>query len=664
MRNAANAALHLTAHDLHDYAQWDQAVINLVRSYDQIWADDNLGPYLGVTQGYDHVFVVNAADRALYEFHKDHNRTGFAPEQLLGSAVAHSLAALRELPKSESPLITGFSRSDGIVYIFAAAAIVPLTNKVTIGPGKPHVILIAKKVDEQYLTQLAREHHLPSLRLNAEIGKDEQEYLALRAPDGPTMATLSWAPKRPGAALRREILPAFLIVGFLSLTAAGVILRRASRAIDALRLSESRARHLAMHDILTGLPNRRTMNEKLQEGVDVKSTLALMYMDLDGFKETNDVYGHGAGDELLRLVASRLTEIIPPNHLVARMGGDEFAVLMASPADEAHTLSKAILASFGNAFAVAGYRVPLGVSIGIATTEWAQSAEEMVRQADFAMYAAKANGKHGVCVYSPEMDAGRDLRKLLQQELRVAIDSHEIGVVFQPIVSAADYRIVAVEALARWSHSEHGDIGPGTFIPIAEESGLIAALGLEVLSIACRQAREWNVNLAVNLSPAQFWDRGLAETIQTVLARTGFPAERLELEVTESYLFRSPEAGSRILAELKAMGVRIALDDFGTGFASIGYLQQLAFDSIKIDQSFVAAAASSSSAADLVRAIVGIGDALDLPITAEGVERQEQAALMRSAGCTRLQGWLFGRPMSAAEMTGCLAETSFDLPSI
>jgi len=280
-----------------------------------------------------------------------------------------------------------------------------------------------------------------------------------------------------------------------------------------------------------------------------------------------------------------------------------------------------------------------------------------VRRADAAMYAAKADGKHCLRAYTPEIDSGRELRKELERDLRIAVENDEIAVVFQPIVSAEDRQIVAVEALARWQHADHGEITPDRFIPIAEESGLIVALGRNVLTAACREARDWGVDLAVNLSPAQFWDRGLAGAIRDVLAETDFPADRLELEITEGYLLRRPEAAAAILSQLKHMGVRIALDDFGTGFASIGYLQRLGFDSIKIDRSFVAAAASHVKAADLVCAIVSMGEALDLQVTAEGVELEEQARLMRGAGCSRLQGWLFGRPMPGADMARWFAET-------
>jgi EAL domain-containing protein (putative c-di-GMP-specific phosphodiesterase class I) len=266
------------------------------------------------------------------------------------------------------------------------------------------------------------------------------------------------------------------------------------------------------------------------------------------------------------------------------------------------------------------------------------------------MYAAKANGKRAFHAYDPRLDAGRERRRQLESDLKAAIERNEIGLVYQPIVCARSHEVLCVEALARWKHPELGLIPPDQFIPIAESSGHIVELGRAILTSACREVRDWNVDLAVNLSPAQFWDRDLPRAVAEVLDATNFPAERLELEVTEGYLMRRPEAAGEILRSIASLGVRIALDDFGTGYASIGYLRELGFDSIKIDRSFVAASLLDERDANLARAIVSLGDALSLPVTAEGVETLGQAKLMQRAGCARLQGWLFGKPMPASEM--------------
>lgn len=655
--NAVEGAKRLSDHDLRDYAQWDEAVVHLVHRFDQSWVDDNLGPYLGKTQGYDYVFVLDGQDRTQYGFHNGVDDKRLNPKALLGPALTQSLAEVRNQPLSQATLISGFSRAGDSVYLFSVGSVVPLTGKVTLPAGRTHAILIARKVDQSYLDRLAKEHNSPLTRLVTGGTPQGWTGMTLKASDGKAIGSLVWKPARPGSGLRKEILPAFVIVGLLSFFFAGVVLRRGSHAVEALRFSETRARHMARHDLLTGLPNRRALQDEMQMRLDAREPVSVLYLDLDGFKETNDVYGHGAGDELLRSVAARLLDAVPRYHLVARVGGDEFAILIAAGPADAMLVAQAILNAFATSFGVGGFKVTLGVSIGVVENEEPIGADELVRRADAAMYAAKADGKHCLRAYTPEIDSGRELRKELERDLRIAVENDEIAVVFQPIVSAETRQVCAVEALARWQHGEHGEIPPDRFIPIAEESGLIVALGRRVLTAACIEARDWGVDLAVNLSPAQFWDRGLAGAISDVLAQTGFPADRLELEITEGYLLRRPEAAAAILSQLKHMGVRIALDDFGTGFASIGYLQRLGFDSIKIDRSFVAAAASHAKAADLVCAIVSMGEALDLQVTAEGVELEEQARLMRGAGCTRLQGWLFGRPMPGADMARWFAET-------
>jgi predicted signal transduction protein with EAL and GGDEF domain len=340
--------------------------------------------------------------------------------------------------------------------------------------------------------------------------------------------------------------------------------------------------------------------------------------------------------------------------MLGRVGGDEFAIVLAADSTEAVAIAETILAAFATDFCVGEYRVSLGISIGMAWTHQRIDADELVRRADTAMYAAKTSGKHCLQPYDPRLDEGRERRKRLETDLRSALHNGDISIVYQSIVCAKSQEIVGVEALARWHHAELGQIPPDQFIPIAESSGLIVELGRTILTIACQEARDWPVDLAVNLSPAQFWDRGLVRAISDVLKATSFPPRRLELEITEGYLMRRPEAAARILQQLKALGTSISLDDFGTGYASIGYLQQLSFDSIKIDRSFVATVISDPRSADLARAIISIGDALNVPVTAEGVESHAQAGLMQAAGCSRLQGWLFGKPMTATQMQSWL----------
>lgn len=306
----------------------------------------------------------------------------------------------------------------------------------------------------------------------------------------------------------------------------------------------------------------------------------------------------------------------------------------------------AVLGQFTQPFLVGSYQIRLGVSIGCAVQDTsAISLNELMRRADAAMYAAKAEGKGCCRTFERSMDQIHDLRMAMEKDFRDAVGAGAIDIVYQPILDATSNKIVAVEALSRWSHPVHGTVSPDVFIPLAEQFGMIDALGRHVLRQACQATVTLPVKLSINLSPAQFWDRNLVRDVLAILEEADFPSDRLEVEITESYLLRKPEAAAEVLNELRGTGVSVALDDFGTGFASIGYLRQLPLDRLKIDKQFITSLTPDSRGLDLVRAVSALAASLGLEITAEGVETDEQAVMARVAGCSQLQGWLFGRPM-------------------
>jgi diguanylate cyclase (GGDEF)-like protein len=466
--------------------------------------------------------------------------------------------------------------------------------------------------------------------------------------------------------LREQLVPAIAGISLLALAAAALILRHGSRAMRAILDSELLARHHAEHDSLTGLANRRALATEICERLLQQEALVLLYMDLDGFKDANDVYGHAAGDMLLKEAAARIRSAAM-DALVARTGGDEFAMLLAPVSEEAaYAICELILEKFRAPFAMGAYRVTLGVSIGYAASAGlpAPGQDELVRRADIAMYAAKSEGKNRWRRYAPSMDEGHVLRMRMEKDLQIAIENGDIKVLFQPIVEAGTNKVVAVEALARWSHPDHGQVPPDVFIPIAELSGLINELGRNVLRQACTEVRRYDVDLAVNLSPAQFWDRNLLASVQETLSCTGFPPHRLELEITESYLLHRPDAAADIIDGLRQLGVKIALDDFGAGFASIGYLQRLKLDRMKIDKAFIAPLAHDDSAREMLASIVGLAKAFRLEVTAEGVETDAQSALAFAAGCRRMQGWLYGRPVMLGALSLPLATSDLELGSL
>ena len=657
-RGAFDNAANLVLRDLQDYAKWDEAVLHLTQHFDADWADDNVSAYLGVVQGYDHVYVLDGQDRPIYAFSAG-KRLAAAPDVArgLGHAFTAGLRKVRQMDPTGAPILSGFSRAGDRLFIYSVAQVVPLTGKIASPPGPPHLLVIAMEMDQAWLNNLpAAVRHgrqITFTRPDSSDGGDTA--IVLPGHDGRMVARVAWTAVKPGIALRRQLVPGSILIALIALLAAGAILSRARNGLNALRASEARALHHAHHDNLTGLPNRRVILGTLAEAIARGDATVLIYMDLDGFKEANDVYGHPVGDEVLRQAAQRIADAASDAALVARTGGDEFAIVMIAPTDEAvKSIVGRVMSAFSTPFETGGYNITVGISIGSAAGGNELEPDELVRRADVAMYSAKGGGKHRWCAYEPSMDVEHLRRRQLESDLRRAIRGGEIGVAFQPIVDARSNAIVSVEALARWSHPEFGEVAPDVFIEVAEKSGLINDLGRHVLAVACRVVRDWDVDLAVNLSPAQFWDHEVGEIVREVLAETGFSPLRLELEITEGYLLRRPEAAQFILEELKALGVRIALDDFGTGFASIGYLQRLSFDRIKIDRSFITASVKDARAAEMVRAIIVLANALNLPVTAEGIETSEQAALARLAGCSRLQGWLFGRPLTAEQMAELL----------
>ena len=437
-----------------------------------------------------------------------------------------------------------------------------------------------------------------------------------------------------------------------------------------LRAALARTEVMAGTDLLTGLSNRRRFFEELEAALadGRRSGLdhALLLIDLDRFKAVNDTQGHPAGDELLRLVGERLRDVVRDDRHVARFGGDEFAVLLrCDPAgpDRPQTDPAAVAGSLIGLLSMpfsltGGAAVQIGASVGIGLTRSPDDGiGDLMHRADVGLYRAKAEGRGCLRFF----EQGTDLRvralAQLEGELHRAVADDTIVPHFQPLIDLATGRLVGVEMLARWPHTIRGMISPAEFIPLAEDSGLIGPMTVSLLRQACRAAAGWpsSVTLACNLSRLQLRDAGLPTTIADVLAETGFPAARLELEVGESALVGDLVLARRLLEEIRALGVRLALDDFGTGYSSLRHLQLLPFDKLKIDQSFLGAMASDRESAKIVSAVVGLGHSLGLSTVAEGVETEEVAALLRELGCDIGQGWLFGRPVPAHRITALLA---------
>jgi len=429
--------------------------------------------------------------------------------------------------------------------------------------------------------------------------------------------------------------------------------------LTEMRRSEAEISRLARYDALTGLPNRVVMRQTLEagvrEGVARSGDCALFLIDLDRFKTVNDTLGHPVGDALLREVAERLSGLIGEHGRVGRLGGDEFNVVLPGIGDRERlsTIARAVIERLSMPYMMDGVHVSIGASVGIAIGPAdGATADAMTRNADLALYAAKADGKGVHRFYEAAMHANAKDRRLLEIDLRKVLGEGGLHLLYQPIVDAGTEMVVGFEALARWNHPTRGPVSPSSFIPIAEEIGLIPQIGEWVIRTACAQAARWpgDTRVAVNISPIHFASPQLPATIVSALAASGLAPGRLEIEITEGVFLNDDAATEAMFAQLKAIGVRFALDDFGTGYSSLGYLRKAPFDKIKIDQSFVrGAAVKGSRSAEIMKAIVALATSLDMETTAEGAETREELELIRSIGCSHIQGYLFGRPMSAEE---------------
>lgn len=424
----------------------------------------------------------------------------------------------------------------------------------------------------------------------------------------------------------------------------------------------------ALRDDLTGLPNRRrvieTLSEHLGKPYSSENELSLIFADLDGFKEVNDAYGHEIGDQLLKSAAGGFEFIAGGRGMVSRLGGDEFCLVIAgeNAGRDAREIARNMRRFLAEPIIFGGRVASVSVSVGIAdrqATDVGLDAEEFLRRADTAMYSAKSGGRNAVHIYDPSLDSKREENRRVARELRAHLDANALGVVYQPIVNAGDRGIAGVEALLRWPKNAARNVTPDVFIPVAEEFGMIEEVGYFVLLEACRQATQWpDIFMSVNVSPLQFMNPSFADTVERVLRNTGLEPQRLEIEVTEGLIIDNTDRVAGILERLHRAGVSVALDDFGTGFSSIGQLRRFRFDKLKLDRSMVQDILQQPSALRLIQGTIAMADALGLRVTAEGIEDENQVSVLRLAGCSQFQGYLFSKPVEAWAITSLLQPTT------
>jgi diguanylate cyclase (GGDEF)-like protein len=431
------------------------------------------------------------------------------------------------------------------------------------------------------------------------------------------------------------------------------------------RNSEKQIAFLAHHDALTGLANRVQLRAHIEQSLKYAERgrkLAVLCLDLDHFKDVNDTLGHSLGDALLCAVSTRLRELVRESDLVSRTGGDEFAIVQsateASAASAAAALAARLVEALSVPFDLGDHHVVIGASVGVAVApDDGKDADQLLKNADMALYRAKDDGRGRFHFFEPQMDAKAQARRALELDLRKAITSGEFEVFYQPIVNLATNKISGFEALLRWNHPTRGRVSPSEFVPLAEETGLIVAIGEWTVRQACAEAMNWpsELRVAVNVSPVQFRGKGLVPAVLSALAAAGLPADRLELEITEAVLMHNDDATLGVLHQLRRLGVKISMDDFGTGYSSLSYLRGFPFDKIKIDRSFVLDLIEKPDSVAIIRAVAGLGHSFGITTTAEGVETQEQLDQMRAEGCTEAQGYFYSKPMPASEIAPLLS---------
>jgi diguanylate cyclase (GGDEF)-like protein len=660
--------------EVDSVASSDGAIQNIRRSFDPDWARKHVGMWLGTYFDHDYVFIFDRNDEPVYSM------VGHRPADMKWLAAARpGLAPVIDYMRGRDPNLSAalrltqmappdsgahrqtavISRLTGRPAVIAAVAVGPTGPPTSIDTAAP-IIMSVKFIDDHVLAGIAAQLRLSNLR------KADQDPLAagevayeLIGPDENAIARFAWTPKQPGAEIVHNVVPfiAVALIGFALLAA--FVLRYMRRTAAAIAAGESRLRHLAMHDPLCGLPNRIFFGERLEAVIEEvrkgSAPAAVFYIDLDHFKDVNDTLGHHIGDELIRNVTLRLSHTLRGGDLVARLGGDEFAVIssIAGDSEKMLGLAQRIIAAICAPYVINGQNIIIGASMGIAMVDnRCGTATDIMRYADMALYRAKNEGRNRACIYDAAMDADLSSRKLLEADLREAIENDRLRLLYQPIVNKSGEAVIGVEAPCRWTHPTRGEIPPTEFIAIAEHSGLIIDLGNWVLRRACIDGKAWpGLSVAVNVSSLQFRRIDFVEVVEQILHETQFDPSKLELELTESVLLGNVDTAETAMIRLKGLGVRLALDDFGTGYSSLLYLRRFPFDKLKIDRSFVRSIEKAADAAAIVHAIVSLGRGLGMQVTAEGVETADQQLFLRAAGVHSMQGYRFGKPVSVAEIS-------------
>jgi diguanylate cyclase (GGDEF)-like protein len=648
---AVQAVLRRIGQSHRDYAEWDDAARRLYGELDPLFVHETFDSATETQVFFDTAYVLDEAGKPLVGIRLG-ERIDVPLEEAFSPAINVMLDGLSTDGRTYE-VRTGMVAGAWGLAVVGIGPIVPTSPDFESMPKRSRYLVLAKAFDGTSLGMLSTEYVLGGLRF-ARPGEEPADRVDLVDPTGQAIAALTWPPGKLGNQAHADVGPVVAVMLALIAITMAALIAIAVRGLNEIKRREDQASHAATHDALTGLPNRTALGQRLEQAVAAahrdKVRGALIYLDLDGFKEVNDAYGHEVGDRLLRNVSAGFHTVCG-DRMIARIGGDEFAVVAVDgqPVESAIDVGRLLIRYLAQPFDIDGRVISIGTSIGVAIIdETVPSAEEVLRRADVAMYQAKQQGRNRILVYDPAVDIERYKRLGMAAELRQALRSGALEIVYQPVLDAATWRVVAAEALLRWPRDGQEEVPPSIFIPVAEETGLIDELGAWTLRQACRDACAWHgIRIAVNVSPAQFRNPNFEILVSSVLAETGLPPDHLELEVTENYLIANPIQARRSINAIRHLGVAVALDDFGTGYSSIGYLRSFTFDKLKLDRSLIVGIAHDQRTQRFVQATIALADALDLSVAAEGVASEEEAILLRIAGCREFQGFFFAEPSSA-----------------
>lgn len=674
IRGRINEVAHLT--DLA--VVWDDAVRHLDNHFDLDWASDNIGTFLWQNSKFAYSFILAADDLPIFAADRGSPASPGIYASFLNSASSLVTAVRTEEARRRAgsahvragALVTDPNTASalalvkGAVYILSATAVESDFGKATLAGPRAPVIVTAMAMDQRFIESFAARFLLDDVHLQTGTMHDRQgtAFIDFHNDRGGYVATLNWAPQTPGRTLFRQMgLPVLAVLLAMS---AGIALlyRRARQAARELVTSEARARHLAYHDGLTGLPNRALFHDRLGHALKQLQrsgdTLAVYCLDLDRFKAINDTHGHHAGDELIQKAGRIMVAHCRAGDTVARLSGDEFAIIQtAATAGSAAQLAARLTEALRAPIELQIGTVFIGCSIGVTiVSDAGLRPADAMRQADLALYRSKAKARGQFCFFESEMDVAVETRRALEADLRAALAQGTLQMAYQPQVNDRT-GLTGVEALMRWRHPERGDISPSVFVSLAEECGLIVELGMYALRRAFEDSKRWKtIRIAVNISAKQLRMKNFVSQVMALAADIGVDPRRFELEITEGILLGDDPETHAMLCALRDHGFELAFDDFGTGYSSLSYLRRYPINRIKIDRSFIANLGISDDAEAFIVAIVKLARALGLAVIAEGVETASQQHSLMAAGCADMQGFLFSEALPAADIDRMLAE--------